>query len=178
MEPYKITDDDGDLLIIGGAADGGLIVGVREGGKESRMHVPAVKLADLVVAMRARSGQPAPVITARLPIDTSGPHRLGPFLLSAEGRRVRTEFAEHSAAMHRDLEPHVARQLAGWLVTYADAAEEPDPADVEALARLIEEGAEGRTVHPHGGVTAYADTLAAHLLRSGVRLPGEDGSNG
>lgn len=99
-------------------------------------------LAEVAVAMFTADGQPAPVITPR-PEVTTRRHQFGPYLsLSVEpSRRVRVAM---TGGGFEELEPSSARRLAGLLVAYADAAEqEPDPAEVDALAMVLMEGTGG-----------------------------------
>lgn len=168
-------------LEVSQGANGGTRVVTREhlgdmdGKPDCPVEVPPLDLVGIAVQLFEACGQPAPVITPRPNIDTSHPTPYEGITLSAEPDRV-VRIAMDGGCVFRELEPHAARVLAGALVAYADAVEsEPDPADVERLAQMIEQGGEGSTVHPHGRVTVHSDTLARHLLRSGVRLPGEGG---
>ena len=130
-------------------------------------------LAEIAVAMHAANGKPAPVITPRPDVDTSEPVNFRGFRLVAVdlGRQVRIETGDACEVMP----PHAVRQFAGLLVAFADAAEaaaEPDPADVERLAVLVT-----------GASRMAPEDAARYLLRHGVsidqvNLPGEGNGNG
>ena len=121
--------------------------------------------AEVAVAVFRAHGQPAPVITPRPDVDTSRGQSFGPCLrLSVEQRRVR--LWGDGLGVLDELEPHAARQLAGLLVAYADAAEsEPDPAEVEKLGNLIAE---------ERGLAGSAE-LARKILRAGYQREARNG---
>jgi hypothetical protein len=61
------------------------------------------------------------------------------------------------------MSPDSAREVAAALADHADAAEEPDPAEVSALSKLLNDFGVG---------LAYKapEDIALYLLRNGVRL--------
>ena len=169
MKPYRYEGpDDGDSLRVAEARDGVFVTATEAGGM-SEVFVPATELADLCVALFRQSGQPAPVITPRPDIDPRTGYDFGPLRFSVADRGgVKVE----AGAVTEVWAPHRVRQMAGYMVAVADAAEaQPDPADVTRLEALVLEAEQMPK--------ASARDIALRLLRSGlVILAAEDGGRG
>ncbi|HLK75823.1 MAG TPA: hypothetical protein VKU77_19495 [Streptosporangiaceae bacterium] len=169
--PFVYDDENGIRLSIARSGDSAVIslhetrdswnvMGERTGSRAC-VVLPEHR-REVAAALWTVTAEPAPVILERAMPNTAGTHGVDAFKvwLNRDRRSVNLSLGNSSAA----LKPAVARHLAAVLAAYADAAEamdEPDPADVEALTEAISAG----MAHCGGGPEGVYRVAATVALR-------------
>jgi hypothetical protein len=152
-EPYAYTDIDGDRLEIQAEALAATVNAWGKDGGHAAVLVPAERRAEVAAALWPE-GQ-APIILDRVAINPrTGYHQHGWSVTLHEDGRVYVK-------TNRDFAPDDALVLAAVIAAYAQhARDEPDPAEVEALAACIAD----ESSHPGGDYTNSTPEQIARLV--------------
>lgn len=140
------TDRYGTELGIGGEASFAGCARVTVS-KPCGVHVEAADFPALIAALHEAAGLPAPVILERPEISPG--EAKGVNVFTVDLNRDLSVRVGLGSAKGVPLGPSVARHLASVIAAYADAAEaarEPDPAEVEELTAEISEALKGPVI--------------------------------
>jgi hypothetical protein len=140
--PYIYTPRPGDRVTVRAAPGGrgcGLAVSTDLAAETGipAADIPAVA-AGIALAMHEAAGLPAPVILERPPVVTREAIIVPGARFRVHGNAIQADPLCGSGVQQESFAPAAIRDIAAALAVMADEAEsEPDPAEVEELARVI-----------------------------------------